>query len=128
MRLILVIKIARYTTKAMRSAADGLLGEAHAWMDRLDRVRPLNWPEKGFRSLLYLMQDDYAKAEKEFLSVIEGTASSDAIDDQYAHLFAKAQVASLRGNDDLRRQYEKEAARLNASPSARDWLPLERRP
>jgi hypothetical protein len=125
--LIQIIKTASFATKAMRSAADGRLGDAHVWLDRLDRVRPLLWSEKGFRALLWLMEEDFDRSEAEFRAIVEGTARSPSRDDIYVHLFAKARIAALHGSDDLMHQYELEAARVKASGWAKGWLPLERR-
>jgi hypothetical protein len=125
--MIRLFKVAFYTTKAMKSAAEGRYGDAHRWLDRLEAVRKLGSPERGFRALLYLVNEEFERSEEAFREVAAATASADSADDRYVNLFAKARIAALRGNDDLRLTYEAEARRVGASAWAKGWLPLDRR-
>jgi uncharacterized protein HemY len=125
--VIRIVKTAFYTTKAMKSAAEGRFGDAERWLDRLEAVRKLGSPERGFRALVHLMNEELERAEGEFREVVAATASADSVDDRYVNLFAKARIAALRGHDDLRLTYEAEARRLEASAWAKSWLPLDSR-
>jgi hypothetical protein len=125
--MIKLIRAAFYATKAMKSASEGRFGDAHRWLDRLEAARMAGSAERAFRALLYLMNEEFERAETGFREIAAATASADSADDRYVNLFAKARIAALRGHDDLRLTYEAEARRLEASAWAKGWLPLDPR-
>src|SRR4051794_23217603 len=119
------LKLARYSTRALRSASKGDLEEALAWVVKMESIIILQPSQQVFKAVMYLRMGDYEKAKSHLVEVARGTEAAESADDRYIHLYAKARLAALQGSDDLMRQYERKALGVSASPWAKSWAPLD---
>jgi tetratricopeptide (TPR) repeat protein len=119
-----ILKVAFYSTRAMRSAAEGAPHEAENWLEKIEKIRPLKPYEEAFRSGLYLLLHDFDQAEKGFVKVVSETSNKSTVNDLYTHYYAKARLAALTGNTDLMVEFERKARCISCDKMIMGWIPL----